>query len=138
MSTTENPFAVHRSKLIGADYSAALSLQSFVLSLYNGETWKFRGDSLSNFDGEHLEAFCYMARWYNRHTEGCPVFMSTCREMIAERREHAAYNLGELEKLRATDPKDFDGTPSDLYYLIEQREKRYELDKSRHLIDRDD
>jgi hypothetical protein len=138
MSARENPFAIHRNKLIGADYSAASSLQSFVLSLYNGNTWKFRGDSLSNFDEEHFAAFCQMAGWYRRFTESCPVFMSTCKEMIAERREWAELNLRELEELRATNPADFDGTPSDLYYCIEQREKRYESDKAHYLIGRDD
>lgn len=138
MSVNENPFAIHRVKLIGADYSAASNLQAFVLSLYNGNTWKFRGDSLSNFDEEHFEAFCQLAGWYRRFTEGCPVFMATCREMIAERREWAASNLRELEKLRATEPGDFDGSASDLYYCIEQREKRYEDDKSHYLIGRED
>ncbi|MBC2693194.1 MULTISPECIES: hypothetical protein [Pseudomonas] len=138
MSADGNPFAIHRDKLIGADYSAALSLQAFVLSLYNGNTWKFRGDSLSNFDEEHFHAFCQLAGWYRRFTEGCPVFMATCREMIAERRKWAAINLSELEKLRATDPADFDGSASDLYYCIEQCEKRYENDQAHYLIGRDD
>lgn len=138
MSTTENPFTAHRDKLVGADYSAALSLQAFVLSLYNGNTWQFRGDSLSNFDGEHLQAFCQMARWYNRYTEGCPVFMSTCREMIAERRYWAANNLRELERLRNSNVADHDGEPSDYYREIEHREKQYEWHKAHYLIDRDD
>ena len=138
MSANENPFTRHRNKLLGADYSAALSLQAFVLSLYNGNTWKFRGDSLSNFDEQHFQAFCELAGWYRQHTEGCPVFMATCRAMIDERREYAAENLRELEKLKATDPADFDGTESDLYYCIEQRERQYEVHKAHYLIDRDD
>lgn len=66
------------------------------------------------------------------------MYMSTCRDMISERRKWAAINLSELEKLRATDPADFDGSASDLYYCIEQCEKRYENDKAYYLIDRDD
>jgi len=138
MSDKQNPFAIHRKKLIGASYSAALSLQAFVLSLYNGNTWQFRGDSLSNFDEEHIEAFCQMASWYRIHTESCPVFMATCREMIDERRESAAFNLRQLESLRATNPADFDGTPSDLYHCIQQCEKQYESDKAHYLISSDD
>jgi hypothetical protein len=138
MSTTENPFAVHRSKLIGSDYSSALSLQSFVLSLYNGSTWQFRGDSLSNFDDEHLLAFLQMARWYHRYTESCPVFMSTCRDMIQERRQWAARNLRELEALRKMKIADYDGEPSDYYREIEDREKQYEWHKAHYLVDRDD
>lgn len=137
MTVNECPFATYRHMLVGADYSAALSLQSFVLSLYNGNTWKFRGDSLSNFDSEHLEAFCQMARWYNRYTEGCPVFMAVCREMIEERRYWAANNLRELERLRNSNVADHDGEPSDYYREIADREKQYEWHKAHYLIDCD-
>lgn len=137
MSTNPCPFVTYRHMLVGADYSTALSLQAFVLSMYNGNTWKFRGDSLSNFDDEHLRAFCRMASWYRDNTEGCPVFMAVCREMIEERRQWAAHNLRELEALRATDPKDYDGEPSDYYSEIEHREKRYEDHKAHYLIGHD-
>lgn len=135
MTASESPFATYRQMLVGADYSAALSLQSFVLSLYNGNTWKFRGDSLSNFDSEHLEAFCQMARWYNRYTEGCPVFMQVCRDMIAERSHWAAQNLRELEALRKTNIADYDGEPADYRREIEDRQKQYEWHKAHYLID---
>lgn len=138
MSVNACPFATYRHMLVGADYSAALSLQSFVLSMYNGNTWKFRGDSLSNFDDEHLRAFCLMASWYNRYTEGCPVFMAVCREMIEERRQWANHNLRELVILRNSNIADYDGEPSDYYREIEDREKRYEDHKAHYLIGHDD
>ncbi|MDH1403709.1 hypothetical protein [Pseudomonas sp. GD03730] len=135
MSMNDNPFALYRDKLIGANYSTAQSLQAFVLSMYNGNTWKFRGDSLSNFDEQHLVIFMKLASWYRDHTESCPVFMETCRTMIEKRRQLAAENLRELEKLRETDLADFDGTAADRRYLIDDREKQYEFDKAHYLID---
>lgn len=135
MSANDNPFALYRDKLIGANYSTALSLQAFVLSMYNGNTWKFRGDSLSNFDEQHLVIFMRLASWYREHTESCPVFMETCRTMIEKRKQLAAENLRELEKLRDTDLANFDGTAADLRHLIDDREKQYEVDKGHYLID---
>jgi hypothetical protein len=70
----ESPFQRHRAVLVQHDYSAAQTLQSFVLSCWNGNTWQFRGDRLTNLDQEHRRAFLEMAQSYAIRGEGDPVF----------------------------------------------------------------
>lgn len=43
---TESPFLKHRNILVESSYSAAMSLQSFVLSLYNGADHKFAANKI--------------------------------------------------------------------------------------------
>ena len=82
MSVKESPFATYRNKRIDAYRPATLSLQAFVLSLYNGTTWPFRGDSLSALDDEHFSIFCQLTDWYRQYTESCPEFLATSRAII--------------------------------------------------------
>lgn len=103
-----SPFAKHREILIGADYSAAQSLQQFVLSLYNSSSTKFEADRLGNYDTAHLAIFVELASSYNRHGENDPAFMQVCRDMWALRWQWGAESLERLEAHRNTDPKRYD------------------------------
>jgi hypothetical protein len=102
-----SPFKKYRHILFEG-YSTAESLQQFVLSLYNGASAQFRGDSLSNFDQEHFEIFVEFARSYHANREEDPEFMAVCREMWAQRRQWGKEHLERIEAHRKLDPKAYD------------------------------
>lgn len=110
---SQSPFLLHADILLIADYSAAQTLQRFVLSLWNGNRFGFNASNISNFDPAHMGYFLEFATWYHKHRENDPNFMGVCSQMIAKREKWAAQNRAELYKLTATDPKDYDGTLSD-------------------------
>lgn len=130
----ESPFLKHRNILLNASYSTAMSLQSFVLSLYNGADHKFAASSLSNFDPQHMAIFVEMATWYNRYTESDPDFMRVCEEMIKQRQQYARQNLAELNRLLAMDPntysRDGETGPSVHRWAVSDCQKIYEHHKA--------
>ncbi len=102
-----SPFKKYRHILFEG-YSTAESLQQFVLSLYNGASAQFRGDSLSNFDQEHFEIFVEFARSYHANREEDPEFMAVCREMWEVRKSRGRKLLAKLEAHRSINPKGYD------------------------------
>ena len=103
-----SPFEKHREILLHADYSAAQSLQQFVLSLYNSASTKFEADRIGNYDSAHLAIFVEFASSYNRHGENDPAFMQVCQEMWSQRHQWGREQLKRLEAHRQTDPKAYD------------------------------
>lgn len=104
----QSPFQKHRDILLHADYSAAQSLQQFVLSLYNSAATKFEADRLSNYDSHHLGIFVELATSYNRHTENDPAFMQLCRDMWSLRMQWGREHLERVEEHRQINPKAYD------------------------------
>jgi hypothetical protein len=135
----ESPFLKHRNILVEASYSTAMSLQSFVLSLYNGADHKFAANTLSNYDPQHMAIFVELATWYNRHTESDPDFMNVCGEMIRQRQQFARENLAELNRLLALNPNTYseDGEtgPSAHRYAVSDRRRTYESHQAGGWID---
>lgn len=133
----ESPFQRHRVVLLQHDYSAAQTLQSFVLSCWNGNTWQFRGDRLTNLDQEHRRAFLEMAQSYAIRGEGDPVFMEVCREMVEQRRRWAVENKTKLDELAASSPDDHPDGRTEYWREMDELGKQHTLNQERCLIDRD-
>lgn len=134
---TESPFHRHRALLLQHDYSAAQALQSFVLSCWNGNTWQFRGDSLTNLDPEHRRAFLEMAQSYAIHGENDPVFMEVCRAMIEQRRRWAVENKAKMDDLAASSPDDHPDGSAEYWREMDQLGKQHTRNQEVYLIERD-
>lgn len=133
----ESPFQRHRAVLLQHDYSAAQTLQSFVLSCWNGNTWQFRGDRLTNLDQDHRRAFLELAQSYAIRGEGDPVFMEVCREMIEQRRAWAAENKAKMDELAVSSPDDYPDGKAAYWREMDELGKQHMLNQERYLIDRD-
>lgn len=100
-------FEKHRGILLDADYSAAQSLQQFVLSLYNSASAKFEADRLGNYDDRHFRIFSELAASYRLNGENDPEFMRVCQDMWSQRKGWGRESLAQLEAHRAIDPKTY-------------------------------
>lgn len=135
MKNSESPFHRYRHILLNDDYSAAETLQSFTLSCWNGATWKFRGDRLSNLDNEHLGIFLELAQQYASHGERDAMFMDTCREMLKQRRRWAAENKAKMDLLAQTSPDDYEEGPAEYWREMDEHAKYYALHQKLYLIE---
>jgi hypothetical protein len=93
---------------LDADYGVAISLQQFVLSLYNSSSVKFEADRLGNYDPKHLAIFVELASSYNQHGENDPEFMQLCRDMWAMRKQWGREHLKRVEEHKQINPKAYD------------------------------
>ena len=103
-----SPFKKYRDILLGADYGVAISLQQFVLSLYNSASTKFEADRLGSYDPKHLAIFVELASSYNQHGENDPEFMQLCRDMWDMRKQWGRKHLERVEEHKKINPKAYD------------------------------
>lgn len=103
-----SPFKKYRDILLGADYGVAVSLQQFVLSLYNSSSTKFEADRLGSYDPKHLGIFFELASSYNQHGENDPEFMQLCRDMWDMRKQWGRKHLERVEEHKKINPKAYD------------------------------
>ncbi|HCF4226629.1 hypothetical protein ACIUZJ_29915 [Pseudomonas aeruginosa] len=103
-----SPFKKYRDILLGADYGVAISLQQFVLSLYNSASTKFEADRLGSYDPKHLGIFFELASSYNQHGENDPEFMQLCRDMWDMRKQWGRKHLERVEEHKQINPKAYD------------------------------
>ncbi|RMR70283.1 hypothetical protein ALP80_200141 [Pseudomonas savastanoi pv. fraxini] len=136
-TNTESPFLRHRALLVKHDYSAAQTLQSFVLSCWNGNTWQFRGDRLTNLDQEHRRAFLEMAQSYAIHGENDPDFMEVCRTMIEQRRRWAVENKAKMDELAESSPDDHPDGRAEYWREMDELGKQHTRNQELYLIDRE-
>lgn len=133
----ESPFQRHRALLIQHNYSAAQTLQLFVLSCWNGNTWQFRGDRLTNLDPAHRVAFLELAQSYAIRGESDPVFMKVCGEMIEQRRRWAAENKAKMDELAASSPDDHPDGSAEYWREMDELAEQHKRNQAHYLIDRD-
>lgn len=134
-NVAESPFQRHRALLLKHDYSAAQTVQSFVLSCWNGSTWQFRGDRLTNLDQEHRRAFLELAQSYAIHGENDTVFMDVCGEMIEQRRRWAVDNKAAMDKLAESSPDDHPDGPAEYWREMDELSKQHIRNQENYLID---
>lgn len=135
MKNSESPFYRHRKILLHHDYSGAQTLQSFALSCWNGNTWQFRGDRLTNLDEKHLSIFLELAQQYASQGERDLEFMEVCREMLEKRRRWAAENKAKMDELAATSPDDYQDGRAEYWREMDDRTKQHALNQERYLVD---
>jgi len=129
-------FERHRDILLDADYSAAQSLQQFVLSLYNSASAKFEADRLGNYDDRHFRIFSEMAASYRLNGENDPEFMRVCQDMWSQRKGWGRESLAQLEAHRAISPTAYpDGTERDWREQLEWLERRVQALRAKGWID---
>jgi hypothetical protein len=125
-TTMPSPFEKYREILFGADYGVAVSLQQFVLSLYNSSSTKFEADRLGSYDPKHLAIFFELASSYNERGENDPAFMQLCRDMWAQRKQWGREHLERIAEHLAIDPKSYDEGEREWHEQREWLEKRAE------------
>ena len=68
----ESPFQTQADLLINGWNASARYLQSFVLSMHNGDKYKFSADELSNLTEDHFSIFIELAEYF-RSEGGAPL-----------------------------------------------------------------
>jgi hypothetical protein len=131
-----SPFKKYRDILLGADYGVAVSLQQFVLSLYNSSSAKFEADRLGNYDPKHLDIFVELASSYNQHGENDPEFMQLCRDMWALRFQWGREHLERVQEHKQIDPKAYDDGESAWYEQMRWLDERTEAYQAKGWIER--
>ena len=129
-----SPFEKYRSILLDEDYSTATSLQTFVLSLYNGASTQFRADTLRNYDAKHTAIFIEFVESYNRHGENDEAFMQVCRDMWAQRKQMGADHLARVAAHEAISPQDYDEGVSEWHSERRWLEERTEAFRAKGWI----
>lgn len=81
-----SPFEKYKELLLD-DYSTAESLQNFVLSLYNRNTFRFDPQDIRFYDIEHFEIFIELASSYRENGEADRGFIAVCNEIVARRKQ---------------------------------------------------
>lgn len=131
-----SPFKKYREILLGADYGVAVSLQQFVLSLYNSSSVKFEADRLGNYDPKHLAIFVELASSYNQHGENDPEFMQLCRDMWALRFQWGREHLERVQEHKQISPKAYDEGESAWYEQMRWLDERTEAYQAKGWIER--
>lgn len=132
----QSPFDKHRAILLHSDYGVAISLQQFVLSMYNSSSVKFEADRLGNYDPKHLAVFVELASSYNANGENDEAFMQVCREMWAQRKQWGREHLERLAEHMGIDPKVYDEGERGWREQLEWLEGRSEVYRAKGWIDR--
>lgn len=104
----QSPFEKHRAILLDEDYSAANSLQQFVLSMYNSASTKFEADRLGNYDGHHFAIFVELANSFHLNGENDPAFMQVCRDMWALRKQWGQEHIARVIEHESIAPDDYE------------------------------
>lgn len=104
-----SPFEKHRDILLNGNYSAAGSLQQFVLSLYNSSYVKFEADRIRAYDRKHRAIFMELISSFQEYGENDPAFLDLCRDMWDLRKQWGREHLEEVQQHKRIDPKAYDG-----------------------------
>jgi len=129
-----SPFKKYRHILF-AGYSAAQSLQQFVLSLYNGSVTQFRGDSLANFDDVHFRIFVEFAQSYHANREEDPEFIAICQEMWEQRRRWGREHLARIEAHKQIAPSTYEEGEQEWHAQLRWLEQQTDDLRARYWID---
>lgn len=121
---SESPYSKYQDILLVHHYGAAVALQNFVLSCYNGNMAQFRGDALANFDKQHFGIFIELANHYYRHRENDPQLLKVGAAIWDDRRQQGRLHLARVVEHRAIDPKHYDGSERDYYDHLEWLERQ--------------
>ncbi len=129
-----SPFEKHREILLNGKYSAAGSLQQFVLSLFNSHV-KFEAHRLGNYDSTHMGIFVELASSYHKHRQSDPAFMQICLDMWDLRRKWGREHLECLEQHKQISPEAYEGGEQSWYAQMRWLDEYTETCRAKHWID---
>lgn len=88
-TATESPFLTHHRLISLGGYTAAETLATLVLSLYNGNSYKFSCNWFRNFDQKHFDIAMSLINFYWRHGESDKDFMALAEDIKGIRKARA-------------------------------------------------
>lgn len=90
----ESPFQTYADLLINGWNASARYLQSFVLSMYDGDKYKFSAEELSNLSETHFSIFIELAKYFRSEGGEALPFREVCRQMIERRPDYTQEPTG--------------------------------------------
>ncbi|MEG0966939.1 MAG: hypothetical protein RSG92_16375 [Pseudomonas sp.] len=90
----ESPFQTYADLLINGWNPSARYLQSFVLSMLDGNKYKFSADELSSLTDDHFSIFIELAEYFRSEGGGGLPFRDVCAKMIERRPDYRELPVG--------------------------------------------
>lgn len=90
----ESPFQTHADILINGWDASARCLQSFVLSMQDGDKYMFSARDLYSLSEGHYSIFCELAQYFRSEGADDPHFKEVCRRMIELRPDYTQVPSG--------------------------------------------